>query len=473
MQIDLFFLLPEIAIVVIIAVLALIEIFLSSFSHRFSTRLNLAGILIVAGMLTAISQKEAPAYQEMFTADAFAAFFKFLFLGTAACVTFMRKETRFLGQGGEFPLILWSALLGMFFLVSSKDFLLFFISLELLTLSIYTLTAYTRSELVSIEAGLKYLVLGSLASAFLLYGISLIYVSTGTLAFEEVAAVLAQGKFSWVFLAGVLMILSALGFKVAAVPFQVWVPDVYQGAPTPVVAFLSVASKAAGFAGLMRIFFYAFLPLHREREILFTVLASLTLLYGNLGALVQKDMKRLLGYSSIGHAGFLLIAMASHPDLGSVALFYYLTAYAVSNLTAFLVVVIIEKTQASHHLESYQGLARRSPLLAAAMFLALLSLAGVPPLAGFFSKFFILLSAVRSGLFGIVFFAAVNIAISLYYYLNVVKIIYFDKPATATTLTLETSSKWVLIVLMIGIVLVGTWQAPFFRFASSAARSLF
>lgn len=473
MQIDFFFLLPEIAIVVIIAVLALIEIFLPSFSHRFSTRLNLAGILMVAGALTAISQKEAPAYQEMFTADAFAAFFKFLFLGTAACVTFMRKETRFLGQGGEFPLILWSALLGMFFLVSSKDFLLFFISLELLTLSIYTLTAYTRSELVSIEAGLKYLVLGSLASAFLLYGISLIYVSTGTLAFEEVAAVLAQGKFSWVFLAGVLMILSALGFKVAAVPFQVWVPDVYQGAPTPVVAFLSVASKAAGFAGLLRIFFYAFLPLHSEREILFTVLAGLTLLYGNLGALVQKDMKRLLGYSSIGHAGFLLIAMASHPDLGSVALLYYLIAYAVSNLTAFLVVVIIEKTQASHHLESYQGLARRSPLLAAAMFLALLSLAGVPPLAGFFSKFFILLSAAQSGLFGIVFFAAVNVAISLYYYLNVVKIIYFDKPATSTTLTLETSSKWVLIVLMIGIVLVGTWQAPFFRFASSAAQSLF
>lgn len=473
MQIDLFFLLPEITIIVIIAILALIEIFMPAFSHRHSTRLNLAGILWVTATTILIAQRQAPAYQEMFTADAFANFFKFIFLGTAACVILMRQESRFLGQGGEFPLILWSALLGMFFLVSAKDFLLFFISLELLTLSIYALAAYTRSELVSIEAGLKYLILGSLASAFLLYGISLIYAVTGTLAFEEIAAILAQGKISWVFSAGVLMILSALGFKVAAVPFQVWVPDVYQGAPTPVVAFLSVASKAAGFAGLLRIFFYAFLPLGSEREILFTVLASLTLLYGNLGALVQKDMKRLLGYSSIGHAGFLLIAMASHPDLGSVPLLYYVIAYAFSNLTAFLVVVILEKTQASHHLESYQGLSRRSPFLAAAMFLALLSLAGVPPLAGFFSKFFILLSAARSGLTGIVFLAAVNVAISLYYYLNVVKIMYFDQPVITTAIAPGRSSKLVLIGLMIGIVLVGVWQAPFFRFASSAAQSLF
>ena len=467
------FLLPEITVVGLVTFLALVEIFLPDFSHRYSTRLNLFGIFLVGTVLASVSRKTGVAFQGAFAADSFACFFKFLFLGTAACVILMRRENPSVGQSGEFPLILWSALLGMFFLVSSKDFLLFFVSLELLTLSMYVLAAYTRNDLLSVEAGLKYLVLGSLASAFLLYGISLIYAAAGTLSFDELTGVAKEGNLSWLFITGILLVLSALGFKVAAVPFQVWVPDVYQGAPTPVVAFLSVASKSAGFAAILRIFFQALAPLGEERRILFSVLASLTLLYGNLGALVQKDMKRLLGFSSIGHAGFLLIAAASNLDLGAVPLLYYLIAYAFSNLTAFLVVAIMERTQSSHELESYQGLARRSPLLGAAMFLALLSLAGVPPLAGFFSKFFILLSAARSGLTGIVFLGAVNVAISLYYYLNVVRILYFDKAKDPTPVRVGLPSKLLLFGLMAGILAVGIWQAPFFRLATSAAQSLF
>jgi len=478
MTINFSLLLPELVLVGVVVFRAILELIRPSLSHRYSPQLNLLGFSLMGAALILSFPHTGTTFGGMFVSDPFSFFFKGLFLLTAASITQMRQENPSSNQGTEFYLILLSALLGMFFLVSSRDFLLLFISLELLTLSLYILTAYTRSNLESIEAGLKYLFLGSLASAFLLYGISLLYASTGSLSFEEVGNRLreyggeARG-FPLLSIAGVLLILSALGFKVGAVPFQVWVPDVYQGAPTPVVAFLSVASKSAGFAALLRIFLEVLGPLENERRILFSVLSSLTLLYGNLGALVQKDMKRLLGYSSIGHAGFLLMALASNRDWGGVSLLYYLIAYAVSNLTAFFVVSLVEKDGSPQALESYRGLWRRAPFLAAAMFLAVLSLAGVPPLAGFFSKFFILLAAAKSGLFWIVFLGAVNVAISLYYYLTIVRILYLEKPKQITPIPVTPASQLVLYTLLAGILTVGIWQAPFLRLAALSAHSLF
>jgi len=467
---DLSLLLPEIAIVAVVALLALVEIGLPDFSRRFGTRLNFAAVGVVALTLFRAIGRSGTAFDGMFVADPFALFFKFIFLASAAFVLWMKGREE---GGAEFHLLLWSALLGMFFLVSSGNFILLFISLELMTLSLYVLASYTRRELATIEAGLKYLVLGSLASAFLLYGMSLVYASSGTLSFDDLKIAVQSQRESWLFVAGVLLILSALGFKVASVPFQVWVPDVYQGAPTPVVAFLSVASKSAGFAALLRLFLQVWGPLDSERRTLFSLLASLTLLYGNLGALVQNDLKRLLGYSSIAHAGFLLIALAAGGEDGSASLLYYLIAFAASNLTAFLVVSLLEGEEKSHDLEVYRGLSVRSPLLAAALFLSLLSLAGVPPLAGFFSKFFILLQAARSGLTGIVFLGAVNVAISLYYYLNVVRTLYLEKPGPKGQISVSFSSRVLLYGLMTMIVLVGLWQAPFLHFARAAAGSLF
>ncbi len=467
-------LLPEIAILLVVSTLALFEIFEPELSRRFASRLNLGGAAFVGLSLLASLGRFGDAFYGSFTADPFALFFKFLFLGTAVCVLFMTKEDRPLG--GEFYLLLWSALLGMFFLVSSNDFLLFFVSLELLTLSLYILAAYSRTSISSIEAGLKYLILGSLASAFLLYGISLIYASSGTLSFDTLGAIFREGeKPSWLFLTGLLLVLSALGFKVAAVPFQVWVPDVYQGAPTPVVAFLSVASKSAGFAALLRILLEALGNLEGERRIIFSLLASLTLFYGNLGALVQKDMKRLLGFSSIGHAGYLLMALASRNGFAGSALLYYLIAYAFTNLAAFFVVVLVENSgeRKETGLEAFQGLFRRSPLLAATLFLAMLSLAGVPPLAGFFSKFFVFWAAAKSGLPWLVLLGAVNVAISLYYYLNVIRLVYFEKSGNESVIVLNLASRYLLFVLIGGIIAVGIWQAPFFQVTTQAAQSLF
>ncbi|MBI2167800.1 MAG: NADH-quinone oxidoreductase subunit N [Candidatus Omnitrophica bacterium] len=472
-------LLPEIFVAAVTAALTLLEIFLPGWSRRNVNRLNFLGLGLVAISLLSVWGRQETAFGGSFALDPFSLFFKFLFLGSAAVVLVMKKNERAPCQppldppGPEFHLLLWSALLGLFFLVSAKDFLLFFISLELLTLSLYILAAYTKKDPRSVEAGLKYLILGSLASAFLLYGISLIYADLGTLSFDALGARLREGgEVSWIFLAGSLLVISALGFKVAAVPFQAWVPDVYEGAPTPVVAFLSVASKSAGFAALLRILFGVLGPLEAERQALFPLFAALTLLYGNLGALVQTKMKRLLGFSSIGHAGFLLVALASHDVLGSEALLYYLIAYAVTNLAAFLVVSIVEISE-GETLEAYRGLYQRSPVLAAGLFLAFLSLAGVPPLGGFFAKFLVLLAAAKSHLFWLVFLGAVNVAVSLYYYLNVIRLVYFEKPVTESPVALSLPSRCLLIGLMAAIVIVGLWQAPFLSLASLASSSLF
>ena len=490
---NLLILVPEIAVVTIVAVLALLEIFLPPHpplsplggerikgegGNLFFLKhaVNFVGIIFVALALVRVFTRTGTAFDGMFVSDPFAVFFKLIFLGTAAAVFLMSGA-----KEAEFHLLLWSTLLGMFFLVSSNNFLLFFVSLELLTLSLYILAAWSKQDLLSIEAGLKYLVLGSLASAFLLYGISLIYASSGTISFEElgkfVGARLVPARegqtqgLPLLFQAGVLLVLSALGFKVASVPFHVWVPDVYEGAPTPVVAFFSVASKSAGFAALLRVLFTALAGWGGERRVLFSLFAAMTLLYGNLGALVQTDMKRLLGYSSIGHAGFLLIALAARPE-AATALLYYLIAYAVTHLSVFLVVSVVENSDGSHTIAAFKGLARRSPFLGAGMFVALLSLAGVPPLGGFFAKFFILLSAARSGLFWLVILGAINVAVSLYYYLSVVRVVYFEKPARDSLVAVSFPLALLLTGLLIAIVLVGVWQPPFFRAASLAALSI-
>ena len=470
---NLFLLLPEMAVLLAVTALALLEITLPSFTQKFSTHLNFIGIALLAGALVAVGGNSGFAFQEMFQLDSFALFFKWIFLGTAGVTFVMKRNSTGLREGREFDLLLWSSLLGMFFLVSSNHFLLFFISLELLTLSLYLLAAYSQKSRASVEAGLKYLILGSLSSAFLLYGISLIYAATGTLSFDGLWVWIRQGPgVSWIFLTGVLFVISALGFKVAAVPFHVWVPDVYEGEQTPVAAFLSVASKSAGFAALIRILSGFLTPLESQQQTLFSLFAVLTLLYGNLGALVQKKMKRFLAYSSSGQAGFLLIGLVARDLYGIKAILYYLVAYAFTNLAVFLIVSVVEKSN-GERLEDYRGLSRRSPFLAAGLFIGLLSLAGVPPLGGFFAKFLVLLAAAQSRVYWILFLGAVNVAISLFYYLNVIRIVYFEKPASDLPITFDLTTTITLIVLVAGILLTGVWQAPFLAFASLASSSLF
>jgi NADH-quinone oxidoreductase subunit N len=412
----------------------------------------------------------------MFITDSLAWFFKGIFLGTMFFVLVMTQQF-FRPLSGdrrnEFYLLLWLALLGMCLMASSGDFLVLFISIEILTLSLYVMTAYLKSDAHSLEAGMKYLILGALSSGFLLYGISLLYGATHSTHFDAISGFAATHGMTPLVLLGLVLIFSGVGFKIAAVPFHMWVPDVYQGAPTPVTALLSVGSKAAGFVVLIRLFMGVFAAWHLEWSVVFACLAAVTMTYGNLIAMFQTNIKRLLGYSSIGHAGYLLMGAAVGSVAGISAMNFYLLGYLFTNLAAFLVIILVFMATKSDLIEDYAGLSARSGLLGVTLLLALVSLAGLPPLAGFFGKFALLMATVKSGFVWLALIAAVNIVISLYYYLLVVKRVYIDKPRTTSPILVPGPVQLVLAIAIAGMLGLGIFQGPFFEAAITAASGMF
>jgi NADH-quinone oxidoreductase subunit N len=410
-------------------------------------------------------------FQGLVVADAFGATVKGLLLLTAGVVILMTRaaQRQLPSNLGAFFLLLFTALLGMLVLAAIGDLLMLFLGLELLTFSLYIMAAYLTTDRRAIEAGMKYLILGSVSSGFLVFGIALLYGFAGSTHFSVLRAALASGPVPLTAQAGFLLILAGLGFKVAAVPFHLWVPDVYEGAPTPVVALLSVGSKMAGVVALARVLDEVFLPLEPMWGELLAVLSAATMCYGNLAAIPQTNIKRLLGYSSIGHAGYLLMGLSAGPS-GLPAVGYYLLAYLLSNLTAFLVVLVVAEALGSDALEDYRGLSQRSGFVAAALFIALLSLAGVPPLAGFVGKLFVLLAAVESQRLWLVAIGAVNVAISLYYYLMVVKRMYLERPRAGGAIRVAPLTAALLGLLVLGILVIGVVQEPFLRHFAAALR---
>ncbi len=403
--------------------------------------------------------------------DGVSFFFKIIFLLAGFFVLFMAREYQgHLKRGhSEFTLLILFSLIGMTFLASASDFLLFFISLEIITVSLYIMTAYLRDENLSIEAGVKYLILGTLSTAVFLYGLSFIYGPAGSTSYAEIQKkLLLLGHLPISFRFGLVLVVSALGFKIAAVPFHLWVPDIYEGAPTPVTAYLAIGAKAAGFAALMRLMLTVFSPAREELTALFSVLSALTIIYGNLGAIPQTNLKRLLGYSSIGHAGYLLIGLAAFSHSGNEALLYYLLSYLFSTGGAFLVVIAVTKYSKTEEISELAGLSKKSPLLAAGMLLSLLSLAGIPPLAGFFAKFYLLWAGVKAGLLWLVLIGLLNVITSLYYYLKVVKWMYVDKPLSESLLPVGLGQKAMQYLSIFGILALGIYQKPFVKLAEMA-----
>jgi len=448
------------------------ELFVSRSRASSLWKIALLGVIVSAAALACLPPSaEGQTFQQMFVADRFAAYFKSLFLLTTAVVILMTREfLRHLAANlGAFYMLLFTALLGMLVLASINDLLMLFIGLELLTFSLYIMAAYLKTDARSVEAGLKYLILGSVSSGFLVYGIALLYGFAGSTAFPALqAAISASGVVPLSAQAGLILVLAGLGFKIAAVPFNFWVPDVYEGAPTPVVALLSVGSKMAGVVAILRVLYGVFLPLQGLWVPLLAWLAAATMLYGNLAAIPQTNIKRLLGYSSIGHAGYLLMGLSTASTAGVEAVSYYLLAYLFSNLAVFFVVVTASNAIGSDALEDYAGLSKRSPFLAAAMFVGLLSLAGMPPLAGFAGKLLVLLAAADSRQLALVALGAVNVVISLYYYLMVVKRMYLGNPAATAPIPLSGLTKASLSVLVLGILLIGIVQEPFLQQISLA-----
>ncbi|MCX6909014.1 MAG: NADH-quinone oxidoreductase subunit N [Verrucomicrobia bacterium] len=457
----------------------MLEAFVTRRDRRFLGYVGAAGLLAILAWsycpsVTAGGFTMGSGFGGMWVNDLTALYFKRLFLiGTALVLVMSVGFARQLEGGvGEFFALILFACTGMMLTASVNDFLMLFVALETVTMSFYILVVWLRRQQQSLEAGVKYLILGALSSAFLVYGITFIYGTTGTTGFAGVAAFLKANAASAPLKVGLLLVLAGLGFKIATVPFQAWVPDVYQGAPTPVTAFLAVGSKAAGFALLLRVLFKALAPVKPTWVLLIGTLAGLSVLYGNLAAMPQRNVKRLLGYSSISHAGFLLLGIAAADRFGIEAVLFYLVAYLFTNLCAFTVISCLAGTLPDDERENYAGLAQRSPLLAAAMTVALASLAGVPPMAGFFAKFLIFTAMVGQKMWCLVIIGAIGVVVSLYYYLGVVKAMYWQEPRESSAITVSWPMRVLLWVTMVAVIGIGVFQGALAQRALDAAATL-
>jgi NADH-quinone oxidoreductase subunit N len=430
------------------------------------------------------------AFGGMFVQDALSIFFKRFLLLAAIIVLLISVEfaDRIEAGVGEFYVLILFALSGMLFASSANNFALLFVSLELITITFYVLTSFQRARLASLEAGVKYLIIGALSSALMVYGIALVYGTSGKLNFGELALVAAQMSGNKIFLFGLLLIMAGLGFKIAMFPFQIWAPDVYQGAPTPTTAFLAIGSKAAGFVLLLRVLFTAVPAITAQWANLLITISGITILYGNLCAIPQRNLKRLLGYSSIAHAGYLLLGVAAiapailqHPgDLGAggAAILYYLSGYLFTVLAAFTVIALVMRHLESEDISGLAGLNRRSPLLAATMTLAMVSLAGIPPLAGFFGKFLLLKAVIERGptnpgYYCLTFTALAGVVISLYYYFGVIRAIYWSQGAAdLSPIQISRPIRLAIYVCVAGIFYLGVFPGAMVKLATEAVKTL-
>jgi NADH-quinone oxidoreductase subunit N len=416
----------------------------------------------------------------MFIQDGLSVFFKRFFLLAAVLVLILAVEfsDRIAAGVSEYYSLIVFALAGMLFAASSNDFVMLFVSIELITITFYVLTSFQRGRLVSLEAGIKYLILGALSSAFMVYGIALVWGTTGKFNFNELAQVAGKFADNKVFLFGVLFILVGLGFKIAAFPFQMWTPDVYQGAPTPTTAFLAVGSKAAGFVLLLRVLFTAVSAITAHWTNLLIIISGITILYGNLCAIPQRNLKRLMGYSSIAHAGYLLLGVAALSSAGQVAVLYYLSGYLFTVVAAFTVIALVMRHLDSEDISGLAGLNQRSPLLAATLTLAMVSLAGIPPLAGFFGKFLLLKAVIEQGAtnhgyYCLAFTALVGVVISLYYYFGVIRSIYWSKDAAdLSPIPVSRPAKLAICICIAGIFWLGLFPNALLKVAEEAVRAL-
>jgi len=473
----------EISVIGLGLVLMLADLFVPAERRRFIGYAAIAalGVLLVTSLSGNGSCGQfGTAFGGMFVNDALSLFFKQLFIVAAILVLFMAAEfSDKLAEGSvaEYYSLILFALAGMLFAASSNDFTMLFVSIELITITFYVLVSFQRSKLQSLEAGVKYLILGALSSSFMVFGIALIWGTTGELNFTKLAAVAPQFADSQIFLLGVLLVLVGLGFKIAAFPFQIWAPDVYQGAPTPTTAFLAIGSKAAGFVLLLRVLFTAVPSVTAHWANLLIVISAITILYGNLCAIPQRNLKRLLGYSSIAHAGYLLLGVAAQSASGQSALLYYLGGYVFTVMAAFFVITLVMRHLATEDIGGLAGLNQRSPLLAATLTIAMVSLAGIPPLAGFFGKFVLLKAVVEAaqttgnhGYYCLAFTALAGVIISLYYYFGVIRAIYWSKePADLSPIELSSPAKLSIWACVAGIFWLGLFPNTVLNMTNLAA----
>ncbi len=465
---DVYLLTPEISLAGLALLLVLLDLFIER--KWILTVVGVVGLAVPLGFAIALWGRQETGFNGMLVVDEFSLFFKFLFIGIALLlflfsVDYVSKLRRF--QGEYYALILLS-MVGMMLMAAGRELISLYIALELASISLYALVCFLK-DTKSSEAGLKYLILGAIASAILLYGLAMVFGLTGTTHLAQIANMLPAGQI-WdnpALLLGIVLMVAGFGFKIASVPFQMWVPDVYEGAPTPITAYLSVASKAAGFAIILRVFLTAFgvtSPLDMaDWAMIFAVLSAITMTVGNVVAIVQTNIKRMLGYSSIAHAGYILVGLAAlgmaagADSLGRSGVLFFLAGYTLANLGAFIVIIAISNKIDSDMINDYSGMVRRSPWLAAVLALCLISLIGIPPTAGFMAKVYIFNSAVQNGLTWLVVVAVINSAISAYYYLRVVKLMFMGEPTSLESVPSSVPLRVTLAVTGLGVLFIGVY----------------
>ena len=468
----------EIAVVALGILLLLVEAWSTGPGKARLARLGAAGLfgVLVLSFLPQHAPTPGSALSAFVTTDIISVFFVRLIL--VATIVFLISVPSFApvlrryipseregGGLGEFAILPIFACAGLMWMVSAVNFIMIFVSLELATITLYVLATYLRQNSASLESGTKFLILGALSTGFIVYGISWLFGSIGTtnlLAFPAAVNSLPPEALT-PFLFGIGLILVALSFKISAFPFQFWVPDVYQGAPTPVTSYLSVASKAAGFVVLIRLLagLWAVPAVSHKLHAVITLLAALTLVFGNFAAIPQTNFKRLLGYSSVAHAGYLLMAVASLGSKMAVpAIGFYFAGYLAMTMLAFVVLQVVSEATGGDDISRFNGLGRRSPLLAGAMLLSAASLAGIPFTAGFIGKLLVFEVALKQGHYGLVALGCVTVAAGFYYYFKVIRAMYWQQPAEDTPIATPAALKFLIAVLGAAIIAFGVYPTP-------------
>ncbi len=468
--------LPLIAVAVGAIIVLLVGVRLDDDESEGLGWLSLAVLAIAFVLSLGIIGQAGTAFAGSLAVDGFSAFFELTILIAAAFTVLMSLD--YAGEnhlpGAEYYSLLLFSTLGMMLMAAAGDLIVIFLGLETMSIAVYVLAGMKRRDPRSNEAAIKYFLLGAFSTGFLLYGIALIYGATGTVKLEGIHAAMAGPMLSNpTLLLGLAMMLMGFGFKVAAVPFHMWTPDVYQGAPTPITGFMAVGVKLGAFAGFVRIFLVNLGPVSMHWSEALWVIAALTMTTGNVIAVVQTNIKRMLAYSAIAHAGYILVGMAAASAEAGSAVLYYLLAYAFTNLGAFAIVVALERRGvAGDMVADYRGLSTRSPALSAAMAIFLLSLAGIPPLSGFMGKFYVFSAALRQGYTWLVIIAVLNSVIAAYYYISVIVAMYMEEGgADIARLARKPALAAAIALAAIATVLIGVYPAPYMTAAANAYNS--
>jgi NADH-quinone oxidoreductase subunit N len=473
---DFYYILPEIVLTLGSMLVLLADLVVPRERRGVLTGLSIVMLAATAVAIAAIGSPHVTVSGGLLSIDAFGVFFKLLFLAAAAITLLMSgpylevEDT----SAGAYCFLVLAATLGMMFMASGVELVTIFIGLETMAVSFYILTGYLKPNARSNEAAVKYFLLGAFSLGILLYGMSILYGLTGSTNLREIATAVGDGGANeQMLLLGVVLIAAGMGFKIAAVPFHMWAPDVYEGAPTPITAFLSVASKAASFAMLIRIFVEGLPSVSADWRVLFEALAILTMTVGNVAAITQSNIKRMLAYSSIAQAGYVLIGFVAGTQRGIAAALIYLAVYSFMQLGAFVVIVLLRRRDAvGDELKDFNGLYFRSPLAAFAMLLFMLSLGGIPPTAGFMGKFWLFGAAIQADYVWLAVIGVLNSAVSLYYYIRVVVYMWLRNEPAGSEPRLSPALAVALAITLLATLGLGLYPTPLFDLAETSARAL-